>query len=120
LARPGYLDALFEGLVPLWRERWRRARCAWSGVLALHVQAPRDDVASEAGARCLLELTPDDLRRRDDTSTAHIVHLNLAVFTQLVFGCRPARWTAAPAHLLAPLAVLFPTGVPWYPASNRC
>ena len=120
LARPGQLEALFDGLVPLWRERWRRARCDWSGVLALEIGAPGDAVTGEAGARCILELTLDDLRRRDEAPTAQSVQLSLAAFTQLAFGYRPARWAAAPAHLLAPLEVLFPLGIPWYPASNRC
>lgn len=120
LARPGQLDALFEGLVPLWRARWRRSRCDWSGALALQLRAPGDAGDDDVGERCVLELSPDDLRRRDEAPTAQIVHLGLAVFTQLVFGYRPARRATVPENLLAPLEVLFPTGVPWYPASNRC
>jgi len=120
LARLGHLGALFEGLVPLWRERWRRARLDWSGVLGLEIGTSGDGILSEASERCFLELTPDNLHRRDESSTAQIVRLSPAIFSQLVFGYRPARWAAVPAHLLAPLEVLFPPGVSWYPASNRC
>ena len=46
--------------------------------------------------------------------------------TRLVFGARPVEWAAArpdqqiPPDLAETLAALFPTGVAFYPFSNRC
>jgi len=108
MARPGSVAALFDGLVPLWRERWRRVRPTWSGVLVLDVE----------GVCCCLELT-DDLRRLARAPTgACVVALTPQSLAQLVFGFRPARQLAIGPP--AALDVLFPPGVGWYPASNRC
>ncbi|HEY3079170.1 MAG TPA: GNAT family N-acetyltransferase [Chloroflexota bacterium] len=108
MARPADVVALFDGLVPLWRERWRRARAVRYGALVLEVD----------GERCCLELA-DDLRRLERApSGAAVVALTPQALTQLVFGYRPARWLAPAAA--GTLDVLFPAGAAWYPASNRC
>jgi GNAT superfamily N-acetyltransferase len=120
LARPGYLRALFEGLLPLWRRRWSRARTDWSGVLALEVSDSEDDQAGKEATTHYFELTSDNVRLVGEQPGAHVVRLSGAVFTQLIFGYRSAHWIGAAESTLLPLAVLFPRGVPWYPASNRC
>jgi predicted acetyltransferase len=165
MARPGHLGALFEGLVPLWRRRWSRARTNWSDVLAFEVGDPEDDLVlghapmegSLPGAQAsrppiptpggqdarapresthhsredttlvgreanthYLELTSNNVRLVDEQPGAHVVRLSFADLTQLIFGYRPAGWMSAAESTLLPLEVLFPPGVPWYPASNRC
>jgi hypothetical protein len=120
MARPGHLGALFEGLVPLWRRRWSRSRADWSGVLALELRDPEYDLADRGASTHYLELTSDNVRLVDEQPGAHVVRLSYADLTQLIFGYRPARWMSAAESTLLPLEVLFPPGVPWYPASNRC
>jgi hypothetical protein len=109
MARPGALGALFDGLVPIWRARWRQAGGGWSGSLAIEVE----------GERCCLALAGGDLRRVDAPGPgATALPLTPATLARLVFGHRPAGWLVPDAP--PALDVLFPTGTAWYPASNRC
>jgi hypothetical protein len=54
------------------------------------------------------------------------IRLSLAALTQLVFGARPIAWLAeqpgqeVSAELGEVMAVLCPTGIAFYPFSNRC
>jgi GNAT superfamily N-acetyltransferase len=117
MARLADVGALFDGLLPLWRDRWRRARLDWRGSLALAVE----------GARCPLRLGDGQLARvADPAADGPEVRLSPGVLAQLLFGARPVAWAAAqpgqevPADLAEPLAALFPVGVAFYPFSNRC
>ncbi|HEY3107238.1 MAG TPA: GNAT family N-acetyltransferase [Chloroflexota bacterium] len=117
MARLADLEALFDRLLPLWRERWRRARVGWRGSLCLAVDE----------ARCRLRLGDRELARQTEPSPhERELRLSPAALTQLIFGARPIAWLAAqpdqelPPDLAEVLAVLFPTGTAFYPFSNRC
>jgi hypothetical protein len=117
MARPADLEALLDGLLPLWADRWRRARLGWRGSLILRVE----------GARCCLRLDDGELTREAaPAADARELCLTPAVLTQLAFGARPVAWAAAqPGQDVAPdlvdqLTVLFPTSTAFYPFSNRC
>jgi hypothetical protein len=64
--------------------------------------------------------------RRGRPGPSTPARLTAGVLTRLVFGYRPAAWALdqpdqeVPPELLPVLDALFPPGIPWYPASNRC
>ena len=119
MARPASLPALFQALLPLWRERWQRVAPPWIGVLALEVGDERE------GAACALEFGQGSLRMVEyDPTNPHQTHFSQQAFVQLLFGYRSLAWLAEqpgqslPKELWPALEVLFPPVRAWIPGTD--
>lgn len=115
MARPAHLPTLFQAMLPQWQASWERRRVGWRGTMTLTV----------GEERCVLEAEERCLRLREGGSaTDHPVRLSEEVFTQLLFGFRPAAWAAeqpgqqVPEALLPVLEVLFPLEAAWIAGSD--
>jgi predicted N-acetyltransferase YhbS len=106
---------LLQAMQPAWQASWLAGNVAWHGRLTLVVD----------GLRHTLTLGPDGVAAGGETGKPDVtVRLPQAVFTQLCFGYRPARWAAGqpdvqiPDALLPVLDTLFPRRQTWVPGSD--
>ncbi len=115
MARPGHLPKLFQAMLPEWQVRWQRHTPSWTGTLALTVG--EDTRALESG--------PDGVRLCEHPrDAANAVTLSPQVFTQLLFGYRPAHWAAeqsgqqVPEEHLSLLDTILTTSQAWIAGSD--
>ena len=115
MARPAGLRLLVRELLPRWRLRQQHYIAHWPPTLALTV----------GGTTFLLEIRQGELQLVEQaTASPESVHLSPEVFTQLLFGFRPATWAARqpgqqiPEDLIPLLEGLFPPGHTFVAASD--
>jgi GNAT superfamily N-acetyltransferase len=115
MARIADPHVLVQAMQPTWQASWLAGDVAWHGRLTLVVDELRHTLA----------LGPDGVVPGGEAGEPGItVRLPQAVFTQLCFGYRPARWAAQqpdvqiPDGLLPVLDTLFPRRQTWVPGSD--
>jgi len=118
MARTGHLPTLIAALLPLWNERWQQHSPTRSGVLAVTIENESFLLGADAMGIHLLDPM---------TSSAHAArHIKISqqVFTQLLFGYRPATWAirqpgqSIPQELQPLLDILFPHTPAWIAGSD--
>ncbi len=118
MARTGHLPTLIDALLPLWNERWQQHSPTRSGVLAVTIENEPFLLGADAMGIHLLDPM---------TSSSHAArHIKISqqVFTQLLFGYRPAAWAiqqpgqSIPKELHPLLDILFPFTQAWIAGSD--
>lgn len=115
MARLVSLPALAQAMLPEWQARWQRSLARWSGDISLMVDHEAFTLHF-AGANLQLLHTP--------ATSVYTLSLTPQAFTQAVFGYAPITSAMQlheqplPADLASVLAILFPTGQSWIPASD--
>jgi predicted N-acetyltransferase YhbS len=117
MARPIDVLAAVRSLLGLWQDRWQRCAAGWSGILAFTV----------GDASVVLQVEPAGIRLLErPASPARTISLSPQVFVQLLFGYRPASWTAGqpgqrvPRDLVPLLTTLFPPSRAWIAPTDGC
>jgi predicted N-acetyltransferase YhbS len=115
MARPAHLLTLIQSLFPLWQDRWANDGQTGTDTLVLKIDNHMFLLDLIAKGVLLIDRLPANIQT---------ISLDMQVFTQLLFGYRPATWAIhqsnqrIPKDLLPLLETLFPCISTWIPESD--